>query len=189
LRGSVFVAALTLTTLLALALKAHAQATTEPTTMPATTQAAAEAAPSGPSMGFSEDPSKGIDPSGLDFSGTLYKPNAWLGGWSAGAATKNDGSDFQGFGVDEKGQPAKPTAETLAPMVAHAYYSINFTWALVAGFLVMFMQAGFALVETGLCRGKNAAHTMAMNFMVCALGMAGFVIRGYALLGGGADAP
>ena len=34
--------------------------------------------------------------------------------------------------------------------------AINFTWTLVAGFLVMFMQAGFAIVETGLCRAKNA---------------------------------
>ncbi|TMA41089.1 MAG: ammonium transporter, partial [Deltaproteobacteria bacterium] len=43
--------------------------------------------------------------------------------------------------------------------------AINFVWTLVAGFLVMFMQAGFALVETGLCRAKNANHTMMMNFM------------------------
>ena len=43
--------------------------------------------------------------------------------------------------------------------------SINFVWALVAGFLVMFMQAGFMFVETGLCRAKNAAHTAAMNFL------------------------
>src|SRR5437867_3519445 len=154
---------------------ANAQA---PTTAPA-------AAP--PSMGFNEDPAKpGIDPSGLDFTSSLYKPNAWLGGWSASSVTKNDGSDFQAFGVDDKGKPAKPTAESLAPLVAHAYYSINFTWALVAGFLVMFMQAGFALVETGLCRAKNASHTMAMNFMVYGLGMTGFFICGYAFMCGGA---
>ena len=36
----------------------------------------------------------------------------------------------------------------------------------MTGFLVMFMQAGFALVETGFTRAKNAAHTMSMNFMV-----------------------
>ena len=44
--------------------------------------------------------------------------------------------------------------------------AINFVWTLVAGFLVMFMQAGFAMVETGFTRAKNAAHTMTMNFMV-----------------------
>jgi Amt family ammonium transporter len=48
--------------------------------------------------------------------------------------------------------------------------AINFMWTLIAGFLVMFMQAGFAVVETGLCRAKNANHTMMMNFMVYAVG-------------------
>src|SRR5258708_21603746 len=48
--------------------------------------------------------------------------------------------------------------------------AINFVWTLVTGFLVMFMQAGFAIVETGLCRAKNANHTMMMNFMVYGVG-------------------
>ena len=33
--------------------------------------------------------------------------------------------------------------------------AVNFTWTLITGFLVMFMQAGFAMVEAGLCRVKN----------------------------------
>ena len=49
--------------------------------------------------------------------------------------------------------------------------AINFVWTLVTGFLVMFMQAGFAMVETGFTRAKNAAHTFAMNFMVYGLGI------------------
>ncbi len=39
----------------------------------------------------------------------------------------------------------------------------------------MFMQAGFAMVETGFTQAKNAGHTMAMNFMVYALGMLGLL--------------
>ncbi|MFL6117641.1 MAG: ammonium transporter, partial [Catenulispora sp.] len=62
--------------------------------------------------------------------------------------------------------------------------AINMMWTLITGFLVMFMQAGFALVETGLTRAKNVAHTMAMNFMVYAIGMLGFWICGYALMMG-----
>ncbi len=62
---------------------------------------------------------------------------------------------------------------------------MNTMWTLIAGFLVMFMQAGFALVETGLCRAKNAAHVMYMNFLVYALGMTGFFVCGYALMCGG----
>src|SRR5436309_2856168 len=57
---------------------------------------------------------------------------------------------------------------TLADVVNQAgqnRIAINFVWTLIAGFLVMFMQAGFALVETGLTRAKNANHTMMMNFM------------------------
>src|SRR5207249_2375015 len=56
---------------------------------------------------------------------------------------------------------------------------------LVAGFLVMFMQAGFALVETGLCRAKNANHTMMMNFMVYGFGMFAYWVMGFALQQGG----
>src|SRR4029077_659041 len=41
----------------------------------------------------------------------------------------------------------KPT--DLYDRIAHNLYSINYVWALIAGFLVMFMQAGFMLVETG----------------------------------------
>jgi ammonium transporter, Amt family len=65
--------------------------------------------------------------------------------------------------------------------------SINFIWTLIAGFLVMFMQAGFALVETGMCRAKNAAHTMSMNFLVYSLSMAGFFVCGFAFMCGGAN--
>src|SRR5205823_11222520 len=67
----------------------------------------------------------------------------------------------------------------------HALYSINIIWVLICGFLVMFMQTGFALLETGLCRAKNAAHTMSMNFLVYALGMIAFWAVGFGLMCGG----
>ena len=59
--------------------------------------------------------------------------------------------------------------------VGHNKISINFVWTLITGFLVMFMQAGFAMVETGFTRAKNAAHTMSMNFMVYPIGMLGLL--------------
>ena len=64
-------------------------------------------------------------------------------------------------------------------------YPLNFVWTLLAAFLVMFMQAGFALVATGLCRAKSAAHTMSMNFMIYALGVMGFWLCGFAFMFGG----
>lgn len=77
-----------------------------------------------------------------------------------------------------------PTLLELENAVGHNIIATNFVWTLIAGFLVMFMQAGFALVETGFCRGKNASHTMFMNFTVYFLGMAGFFFTGYALMMG-----
>ena len=75
-----------------------------------------------------------------------------------------------------KQSAAEPLAVRLADAVGHNRVAINFTWTLMTGFLVMFMQAGFALVETGLCRAKNAGHTMSMNFMIYPMGMLGFYL-------------
>ncbi len=59
--------------------------------------------------------------------------------------------------------------------------AINLVWTLVTGYLVMFMQAGFAAVETGLCRAKNANHTFMMNFMVYGWGLFAYWVMGFAL--------
>jgi ammonium transporter, Amt family len=63
--------------------------------------------------------------------------------------------------------------------------SVNLAWVVLAAFLVMFMQAGFALVETGFTRARNAANTMAMNLVVYPLGVLGFWAVGYGLMLGG----
>src|SRR3954469_5853860 len=78
-----------------------------------------------------------------------------------------------------------PTLEEVMDTVGHNKVAINFVWTLITGFLVMFMQAGFAMVETGFCRAKNAAHTMSMNFMVSPLGMIAYWVVGFALQMGG----
>ena len=57
--------------------------------------------------------------------------------------------------------------------------------ALIAAFLILFMQAGFALVATGLCRARNAAHTMAAHLLAVAVVAAGFFAVGFALMGDG----
>ncbi len=75
--------------------------------------------------------------------------------------------------------------QTVADFAGKNRMAINMMWTLLAGFLVMFMQAGFAMVETGLTRAKNVAHTMAMNFMVYGIGMLGFYICGFAIMFGG----
>src|SRR5215213_1947535 len=61
----------------------------------------------------------------------------------------------------------------------------NFVWVLVCGYLVMFMQAGFALVETGFSRAKSAMQVMMTNFMVYGIGMLAFWAVGFAFAFGG----
>lgn len=85
---------------------------------------------------------------------------------------------------------ADPKAGVTLPDVANIAgqnkIAINFTWTLITGFLVMFMQAGFAMVEAGLCRVKNANHTYMMNFFVYGCGLLAYWLIGFAIQMGGA---
>src|SRR5262245_39600794 len=80
------------------------------------------------------------------------------------------------------------TIDDVVSAVGQNLIATNFVWTLVTGFLVMFMQAGFAIVETGLGRAKNANHTMMMNFMVYGVGMAAYWLIGFAIQEGGVGA-
>src|SRR5437660_785191 len=84
--------------------------------------------------------------------------------------------------------PADSLATAANAAAAANTVAINFVWTLVAGFLVMFMQAGFAMVETGFTRAKNAAHTITMNFMVYGIAMLAYWAVGFALQAGGVGA-
>lgn len=82
-------------------------------------------------------------------------------------------------------KPGSPTPTEVSDQVGKNKVGINMVWLLVCGFLVFFMQAGFALVETGLTRAKNVAHTMAMNLFVYPAGVLGFFLCGFAIMFGG----
>jgi len=62
--------------------------------------------------------------------------------------------------------------------------SINNIWVLVATFLVMFMQPGFAMVEAGFTRGKNAANILTKNLVDFSVGAILFWAIGYTLMYG-----
>lgn len=62
--------------------------------------------------------------------------------------------------------------------------AINFTWVLLCGFLVMFMQPGFALLEAGLTRAKNAGNIMMKNMVDFCIGAIGYWAVGFALMMG-----
>lgn len=68
------------------------------------------------------------------------------------------------------------------------YSSVNTIWVLVAAALVFFMQAGFAMVETGFTRAKNAGNIVMKNLMDFCLGTPVYWLLGFGLMFGGANA-
>ena len=78
-------------------------------------------------------------------------------------------------------QAAKePLAVKLADTVGHVRIATNFAWTLNTGYLVLFMQAGFALLTCGLVRKKNAGHLMMLNFAAYVFAFLAYYAVGYA---------
>ncbi|MEL4105216.1 ammonium transporter [Oscillospiraceae bacterium WX1] len=77
------------------------------------------------------------------------------------------------------------TISDVALAANKAQFSANFVWVMITGFMVFFFQCGFAMVETGFVRGKNASHTITMNFMVFLVGAVGYFLTGFAIQFGG----
>lgn len=142
---------------------------TAPTAQSATATPAATPAPVAAPAAATPVPAP--DPSGVNTGVAADTIGA-----SANAPTQDD--------LDKLGK-TEPLAAKVADVAGHNRISINMVWTLICGFLVMFMQAGFAMAETGFTRAKNAGHTMAMNFMVYALGLLGYWICGFAIQMGG----
>ena len=78
--------------------------------------------------------------------------------------------------------------EDLAREVGHGKVALNFLWVFLGAILVFFMQAGFAMVETGFTQERNAVHVMMTNFTIFAVGTIGYFLVGYALMFGGVGA-
>src|SRR5580658_7368959 len=74
----------------------------------------------------------------------------------------------------------EPLALKLADGVGHDRIGSNFSWTLLTGYLVLFMQAGFALLTCGLVRKKNAAHLMMLNFAAYVFAFLAYYAVGYA---------
>src|SRR5689334_21550481 len=83
---------------------------------------------------------------------------------------------------------AEPTLEVVARQIGETQAALTVVWTVAAAILVLLMQVGFAMLETGLTRAKNAAHTMGMNLLVFALGAASFFLVGFGLQMGGSVA-
>ena len=77
-------------------------------------------------------------------------------------------------------QDAPPTIDDVNTAVETTATSLNLLWVVIGAVLVIFMQAGFALVETGFCRAKHAAHVVSTNFAIFGLGFVAFFVCGFA---------
>jgi Amt family ammonium transporter len=87
---------------------------------------------------------------------------------------KKDFDDYQAQAAKE------PLAVKLADSVGHIRIATNFAWTLNTGYLVLFMQAGFALLTCGLVRKKNAGHLMMLNFAAYVFAFLAYYAVGYA---------
>jgi Amt family ammonium transporter len=73
--------------------------------------------------------------------------------------------------------------------LSHTEIGVNLLWIVIGAVLVIFMQAGFALVETGFCRAKHAAHVVSTNFAIFGLGFVAYFLVGYGFMFGGYSFP
>jgi Amt family ammonium transporter len=73
--------------------------------------------------------------------------------------------------------------------LTHGELGLNLLWIVIGAVLVIFMQAGFALVETGFCRAKHAAHVVSTNFAIFGLGFVAYMTVGYSFMFGGYSFP
>jgi ammonium transporter, Amt family len=90
------------------------------------------------------------------------------------------------FAADKPVYDGGGLVPTTVPDVA---VGLNLLWVVIGAVLVIFMQAGFALVETGFTRAKHASHVISTNFAVFGLGFVAFFLIGFPLMFGGFSAP
>jgi Amt family ammonium transporter len=80
--------------------------------------------------------------------------------------------------------PAPGVLEAIEVAKGELQANINIVWTAVAAFLVFFMQAGFAMVETGFTRAKNACNILMKNLMDFSIGSIGWFLIGFGLMFG-----
>ena len=79
---------------------------------------------------------------------------------------------------------AAPTVAENAEAIKTVQVHADYVWTLVAAALVFFMQAGFAMVETGFTRAKNAVNILMKNLMDFSIGTIGYWAIGFGLMFG-----
>ena len=70
---------------------------------------------------------------------------------------------------------------------AELQLNLNIVWTCIAAFMVFFMQAGFAMVEAGFTRAKNAVNILMKNLMDFSVGTVTFALVGFGLMFGASN--
>jgi Amt family ammonium transporter len=86
--------------------------------------------------------------------------------------------------AQDAGMAAPELLEKLAASSSDLRIGIDTVWVLVTAMLVFWMNAGFALVESGLCRAKNTTNILAKNFIVFGASTVSFWLLGWGLMFG-----
>lgn len=106
---------------------------------------------------------------------------------AAGAALAAGGDPTGAVTGGKASYDAIYAGKSLKEAVGHNAVAINFMWVFLAAALVFFMQAGFAMVETGFCRAKHASHVIMTNFVIFIVGALAYWAVGFGLMFGGAS--
>jgi Amt family ammonium transporter len=85
-----------------------------------------------------------------------------------------------GAAAQEGAAPA--FTKEMADAIVNGKVAMDTMWTLLTGFLVFFMNLGFALVESGLCRAKNTTNILAKNYIVFAVSSVAFLLIGFGLM-------
>jgi Amt family ammonium transporter len=86
--------------------------------------------------------------------------------------------------IAEDAAPVDPVTAAVDAAKEEMQNNINIVWTCVAAFLVFFMQAGFAMVEAGFTRAKNAVNILMKNLMDFSIGTVAFFVIGFSLMFG-----
>lgn len=90
-------------------------------------------------------------------------------------------------GTGDAAQETAPEPDGFNKSLTGASNALDTVWVMITAFLVMWMQAGFALVETGLTRAKNAVNICMKNLLDYCFGTVTFWIMGFSIMFGGAN--
>jgi Amt family ammonium transporter len=135
------------------------------------------------------DDGPGPDPSGLATGDKGSVVDAGGNAFVVAAPADETAPDYQTKRADhdqyQQMADKEPLAVKLADSVGHLRVATNTSWTLNTGYLVLFMQAGFALLTCGLVRKKNAAHLMMLNFAAYVFAFLAYYAVGFAFQWGG----